>query len=288
MNNRETTHNFEEKLSPEAAELFQHFRSSPLLSNKHSSYFYSYGHILSRFKGQRFTFVEIGVFRGGSLFMWRNYFGPNARIIGIDFNPEALSLQDHGFEIHIGNQSNADFWSNFFAEVGRVDVVLDDGGHTYEQQIKTVHYCLEHVNDNGVIIVEDTHTSYMRDYGYPSRYSFTEWTKAVLDGVNSRSATLSQPKGVAYQAVYSIQIFDSIVAFYVDRNRTAKSFPISNNQAGGAPEDFRFKDFEVSWLIPPQLQRFRFFKKLANSIAKRLSRIRLSRLRSFFESGPPR
>jgi len=285
MTSKKITPNFEESLPKEAAELFDYFKKSPLLSNKHSSYFHSYTDIFSRFKGQTFTFVEIGVFRGGSLFMWRDYFGPNARIIGIDFNPEALSLQDHGFEIHIGNQASPDFWREFFKQVGRVDVVLDDGGHTYEQQIKTVHYCLDHVNDNGVIVVEDTHTSYMRDYGYPSRYSFTEWTKAVLDGVNSRSVTLPQAKGVGYEAIYSMQVFDSVIAFYIDRSRAAKSFPISNNQAGAAPEDFRFKDFEVPWLIPSSLQRFRFFRKLANSIAKRLSRFRLSRLRSFFESG---
>ena len=47
--------------------------------------------------------MEVGVFSGGSLFMWKNYFGKNSRIIGIDLNPDAKKLENHGFEIFIGN-----------------------------------------------------------------------------------------------------------------------------------------------------------------------------------------
>ena len=32
-------------------------------------------------------FVEIGIYRGGSLKMWKEYFGPKIMIYGIDKNP---------------------------------------------------------------------------------------------------------------------------------------------------------------------------------------------------------
>jgi hypothetical protein len=90
----------------ENLEVFNAYQKSPFLSLKHSQYFQVYEELLSRYRNKRFTFVEIGVLNGGSLFMWRNFFGKEARIIGIDLNPLAKKWEDDGFEIHIGSQSN--------------------------------------------------------------------------------------------------------------------------------------------------------------------------------------
>ena len=70
--------------------------------------------------------------------MWREYFGPEARIIGIDINPEVKKQEKDGFEIYIGNQSDKKFWEKFLKKIQNIDVALDDGGHTYDQQIITV------------------------------------------------------------------------------------------------------------------------------------------------------
>ena len=79
----------------------------------------------------RYFFVEVGVFGGESLFMWRELFGPEARIIGIDLNLKARYLEMHGCEIYIGSQSDEDFWKEFTNTVGPIEVVLDGGGHAY-------------------------------------------------------------------------------------------------------------------------------------------------------------
>ena len=97
---------------------------------KHTTYFHAYDELFMQYRGQKIVFVEIGVLGGGSLFMWRDFFGKNARIIGVDLNPEAKKWEDFGFEIFIGSQSDETFWENFIEVVGPVDVVLDDGGHT--------------------------------------------------------------------------------------------------------------------------------------------------------------
>ena len=50
-------------------------------------YFDVYDQLFHRFKNKKITFVEVGVFGGGSLFMWRNYFGNRAKVIGVELNP---------------------------------------------------------------------------------------------------------------------------------------------------------------------------------------------------------
>ena len=86
--------------------------------------------MFKKFIGKKITIVEIGILNGGSLFMWRKYFGKRARIIGIDLNSKTKQLKKYGFEIFIGDQANKNFWNKFFKKIGKVDIVIDDGGHT--------------------------------------------------------------------------------------------------------------------------------------------------------------
>ena len=144
---------------------YKAFLDSPHPSSKHSTYFPAYDDIFTKYIGKEITFVEVGVFGGGSLFMWRNFFGKKARIIGIELNPEAKKWEKDGFEIFIGDQSDPDFWRDFYKQVGEIDILLDDGGHTYVQQIVTAEYALDNIKDGGVLVVEDTHTSYMDKFG---------------------------------------------------------------------------------------------------------------------------
>ena len=80
------------------------FLKSKDFSIKLEKYFDVYEEYFSTFKGKNITFVEIGVFNGGSLKIWKDYFGPKSRIIGIDINPECKKFAKDGIEIHIGNQ----------------------------------------------------------------------------------------------------------------------------------------------------------------------------------------
>jgi hypothetical protein len=159
------------------------FFASPYFSSKHSSYFQVYDFLFSSYKQKEITFLEIGVYGGGSLFMWRNFFGKKARIIGIDLNPDAKKFEKYGFEILIGSQKDEKFLEDVKKKVGKIDIVLDDGGHTYEQQIITAVSLLENIKDNGMLVVEDTHTSYMEGYG-PVEYSFINYVKELIDKIN--------------------------------------------------------------------------------------------------------
>lgn len=214
------------------------YLASPYRSIKHSTYFEAYDALFARYRGQPITFVEIGVLGGGSLFMWREFFGPQARIVGIDLNPVARKWEADGFEILVGSQSDPAFWRDALARIGEIDVVLDDGGHTYEQQIVTAECLLDAIRDGGMLVVEDTHTSYMKGFGAPGR-SFMQYVYQMADRINRRFARLDGP---AERRVWSIRLFESIVAFEV--NRAASHRPSEPTDNGGA--DDRADDMRVA------------------------------------------
>lgn len=218
---------------------YQSYMRSPFRSIKHTTYFRVYDELFDKYRGKPVTFVEIGVLGGGSLFMWRDFFGPEARIIGVDLNPNAKKWEEHGFEIIIGSQSDEAFWSSFRNEIGAVDIVLDDGGHTYDQQITTVECLLENIGDGGMLVVEDTHTSYMQGFG-PRKYSFIEYSKIMIDVINHRFNKFSENRD---HRVWSVEFFESIVAFKVNRPAsTLESRPTENEGEFDRARDFRYRD----------------------------------------------
>ena len=109
------------------------FYSSKNKSTKWKKYFPIYEKLFERYRNEEITFVEIGVLDGGSLEIWKKYFGKKSRIIGIDSNPECKKFENQDHEIFIGSQSDPKFWHNFYNQIGHVDIMLDDGGHTNDQ-----------------------------------------------------------------------------------------------------------------------------------------------------------
>jgi hypothetical protein len=220
-------------------EIYKSYKESKYLSIKHSSYFQVYEDILSKYRDKEITFVEVGVLNGGSLFMWRDYFGPKARIIGIDFNPLAKKWVDSGFEIFIGNQADPEFWKEFFTKTGSVDIVLDDGGHTNEQQIVTTIQTIPNINNGGVLIVEDVHASYTRQFANPSKYSFINYARYLIDSINSRFPQVSASQNTLRNYIYSLTFFESIVCFQIDRTRCYTCSPTSNEGQSSDAQDYR-------------------------------------------------
>ena len=153
-------------------ELKELFLKSKNFSFKLENYFDAYHENFKEFRNKEITFVEIGIFQGGSLEIWKKYFGDKARIIGIDINPECKKFEDDQIEIFIGDQSDPEFWKNFFSKVGDVDIILDDGSHTNLGQITTTVECVKNLKDGGILFVEDVHTSYLKKYNSSQKLSF--------------------------------------------------------------------------------------------------------------------
>ena len=223
------------------AKLEQIYLDTKYLSIKYDSYFPVYEDLLAKYVGKNITLVEVGIFNGGSLFMWREFLGSEARIIGIDLNPSAKMWEEHGFEIYIGDQADEEFWNKFFENVGSIDVLIDDGGHTNLQQIATVHCAIEHIRDGGLLIVEDVHTSYFREFGNPWSRSFVNFASRIVDGVNSRAFALKTARERYAKRVYRVSFFESIVALHINASLCKKSVPISNKGISQKALDFRYQ-----------------------------------------------
>ncbi len=221
---------------------------------KHESYFQVYEALLAKYKGKGITFVEVGVFNGGSLAMWRRYFGSAARIIGVDLNPEAKKWAADGFEIFIGDQSSESFWTDFYTQVGAIDVLLDDGGHMNHQQIITAEQAIPRIRDGGVLIVEDVHTSYMAGFNHPPNHSFVAYSKGMVEHINARCADAAMPPHLHTQRVWNVAFFESMVAIEVDSRRCFRSTGISNQGAATTNLDYRHAGAAPADL--PDLSRF--------------------------------
>jgi hypothetical protein len=89
--------------------------------------------------------------------MWREFFGSDSTIHGVDIQEPCRAYEGPNVHIHIGDQSNRSFWKEFKRKVPSLDILIDDGGHTPEQQRVTLEEMLPHINPGGVYICEDIH-----------------------------------------------------------------------------------------------------------------------------------
>jgi len=155
--------------------------------HKWHHYFEIYHRHLERLRGCSPVVIEFGVQNGGSLQMWHEYFGPGAQIVGIDIDPRCREAREESIEILVGDQADRNFLASLRQRYPQVDVVIDDGGHTMEQQLATFQELYLHVQPRGVYICEDLHTSYIDRYGggFGRRDTFIEFAKTLVDWLHA-------------------------------------------------------------------------------------------------------
>jgi SAM-dependent methyltransferase len=156
--------NFESRLDPRASQLLT--QTNPLLKYfsehkegrgiwKFNHYFESYERHFARFRGQEVHILEIGIYSGGSLEMWQNYFGPRCKVYGVDIEARCKAYGTESVRVFIGDQADRSFWKRFKEEVPVLDIVIDDGGHMPEQQIVSLEELLPQLRPGGVYLCED-------------------------------------------------------------------------------------------------------------------------------------
>lgn len=118
-------------------------------------YFDIYHRHFSRFIGREVHILEIGVYSGGSLEMWRDYFGTRCHVYGVDIEEACRSYENDWTTIFIGDQADRGFWKRVREQAPVMDIVVDDGGHKAEQQIVTLEEMLPHLRPGGVFLCED-------------------------------------------------------------------------------------------------------------------------------------
>lgn len=151
--------------------------------HKWHHYFDIYDAHFKQFIGKNPVILEIGVQKGGSLDMWRHYFDGQCTIYGVDIDPSCR----YNDNIFIGNQEDPAFWAMIKTKIPKIDILIDDGGHTMQQQIVTFEHMYSHVKPNGVYLCEDTHTSYWGEFGggIQRKGTFMEYSKNFIDLINA-------------------------------------------------------------------------------------------------------
>ncbi|MBV8656459.1 MAG: class I SAM-dependent methyltransferase [Burkholderiales bacterium] len=185
---------------------------------------------MEKFVGKSCTYLEIGVQKGGSLRMMQEYLGKDARTIGVDIDPECAKLREVGREIYIGNQSDTGFLEKLKQDCGEFDIIVDDGGHTADQQITSFLSLFPALREGGIYLVEDMHAVFWL-VGQESRYgiNFYDFARGLVEKlslynidqrlVGRYHEPRAERSGIVYMnnfalnEIFAIHFYDSIIVF---------------------------------------------------------------------------
>lgn len=202
--------------------------------SKWMHYFDAYATELGHLQGKDVTFLEIGIWKGGSIPMWGGYFGKGSKLVFADINPACRDLADPGTSVEIGDQSDPVFLKMLAEKYGPFDVILDDGGHKMDQQTISFENLWSAVKDGGLYLVEDTHTSYWPGFGggYLEPKSFIEYAKRLVDQMHSWYTDQDEifPLSQMARELTYVHFYDSIVAMKRD---TKKAAPVTVTSTNG-------------------------------------------------------
>lgn len=124
--------------------------------------------------------LEIGVDKGASLKMWRDYF-PNAGIWGIDIEP--VFLEERRIDITQADQGCRACLKKIKDQVidNDLDIIIEDGSHqnNHQQQTFAALFCL--LREGGIYVIEDVHCGRL-NHGGPGPNTLSVFQQYVKDG----------------------------------------------------------------------------------------------------------
>jgi len=224
--------NLTEKVTIEEAtndpknELFDIFSADTNVHKWHH-YFEIYEKHFDRFRSRPIRMLEIGVFRGGSLRMWKQYFHPDSIVVGVDIDKTCKDHEraDENVFVRIGSQADPDFLAKVTEEFGPFDIILDDGSHkTHHQNVSFGALFRASLKDGGCYMVEDMHSNYWLKT-IDSAETFIDLSKQMVDALHEPYLDCTEESfrpghpdavdkmNVSYLAanIFSIAFYDSIV-----------------------------------------------------------------------------
>ena len=127
-----------------------------------SHYLERYDSILEPWLEKRIVLLELGVHKGGSLLLWRDYF-PLGTIVGIDISLPKEFKPTERIHIYEGSQADPKFLSRVANETAPdgFDIIIDDASHIGElTKIAFWHLFDNYLKPNGLYVIEDWGTGY--------------------------------------------------------------------------------------------------------------------------------
>lgn len=121
------------------------------LIDKWRHYFPIYERYFAEYVGTAVRVLEIGVSHGGSLQLWKRYFGPKAEIVGVDIDARCKAYEEDQISIEIADQAHLPLLGSF-------DIVIDDGSHRKSDQEASFKDLWP--STSGIYLFEDCHQAY--------------------------------------------------------------------------------------------------------------------------------
>lgn len=119
------------------------------------SYIEVYEQLFDPIKDQSVNLLEIGIMYGSSLKMWKEYF-KNGNITGFDIRPHITKYNEDRIKAIVCNATFENEINKSIDPSTKFDIIIDDGSHRVEDQLKTFHILFEtRLNPNGLYIIED-------------------------------------------------------------------------------------------------------------------------------------
>jgi hypothetical protein len=226
----------------------------PIIDKWHH-YFDAYHAHFAPFRGKAPTVLEIGVQNGGSMRLWQEYFGPGARLFGLDIDPACAARAPQGAKVFIGDQADPNVLLRILDEIGPPDIVIDDGGHTARQMIVSFYVLFRRMKAPGVYLAEDTHTQFWggewsddpegRDfmsYAFGVVAAMHEWTRNLRNFPRMRLPPDRRPGpepevSDICRLTGSVTFYDSIVVFTrEDRQEPWVEYRVQDPSLGEEPD----------------------------------------------------
>lgn len=100
--------------------------------------------------------LEIGVWKGSSLWMWAEFF-PQAHIHGFDIDTLVRErMQAHPrITCHIVDAANPEHVRKVMDGLGAFDLIIDDGSHIPEEQVTSALTLMPYLAKDGLYVIED-------------------------------------------------------------------------------------------------------------------------------------
>lgn len=163
-------------------------------ASSHHNYTRIYSHIFKD-RDTPINLVEIGVDKGYSLCMWRDWF-KNGSIYGIDIRDVPIS--EPRISVFKGDAASQNFVDLFLTGTNlayNIDVLIDDGSHMVYDQIRSFFLFWPSINSGGIYVIEDTHTNYGPNATLNFSYKLTDWLRHLMDEVNWHGKWNSNAQG---------------------------------------------------------------------------------------------
>lgn len=180
----------------------------------------------SPLRRRRINLLEIGVGGydaphegGNSLRMWKAYFS-RANIFAIDLFDKS-ALQEPRIQIFRGSQADPDFLRSVVKQIGRIDVVIDDGSHQNDHVISSFQTLFPLLPDGAIYAIEDLQTAYWEKYGGSSDLNAQSTSMAMLrgmvDGLNWEEIP-DRKFGEFDREITSLHFYHNLAFIYKGRN----------------------------------------------------------------------